>query len=96
VTSSPPSDVPSRRSKGHWVSPRSAMDFASQANRVATMILNGEIDLETARAYSAVARTVAQAMGTEVNRARISQIRPYLTLDETGGYEEADDGEEAP
>jgi hypothetical protein len=44
------------------------MEFAAQANAVATLLLNGEIDVDTARTYSSVARTVAQAMSTEVSR----------------------------
>ena len=56
--------------------------FAAQANRVATMVLNGEIDVETARIYTAVARTVAQAMSTEVTRARFLQTEPDLELSE--------------
>ena len=57
------------------------MEFAAQANAVATMVLNGDLDLETARTYSAVARTVAQAMSTEVSRSRFVQSEPSLTLD---------------
>lgn len=57
------------------------MEFAAQANAVATLLLNGEIDLETARTYSSVARTVAQAMSTEVSRARFIQSEPSLVLD---------------
>jgi hypothetical protein len=56
------------------------MGFAAQANRVATMLLRGQIDFETARTYAAVARTVAQAMNTEVNRARLEQNMPDLRL----------------
>ena len=56
------------------------MDFAAQANRVATMVLNGEMDLDVARTYSSLARTVAQAMSTEVSRARFVQSEPTLTL----------------
>lgn len=53
-------------------------EFASQANEVANRILNGEIDLDTARAYSAVARTVAQAVTSEVVRARFLKAMPDL------------------
>jgi hypothetical protein len=57
------------------------MEFAAQANAVATLLLNGEIDVDVARTYSAVARTVAQAMSTEVSRARFVQSEPSLVLD---------------
>jgi hypothetical protein len=46
------------------------------------MVLNGTMDLDTARTYSSVARTVAQAMSTEVSRARFVQSEPSLSLDE--------------
>ena len=45
--------------------PKDVHEFSGQANSVATMVLNGEIDLDTARAYSAIARTVAQAVTAE-------------------------------
>ena len=64
----------------HWGEPVDPMSFASQANAVATAILNGTIDLDTAKAYASVARTVAQAMNTEVNRARLEQTLPDLEL----------------
>jgi hypothetical protein len=44
------------------------------------MVLNGTMDLESARTYSSVARTVAQAMSTEVSRARFVAIEPSLDL----------------
>lgn len=80
LQSSRPSEQPSARSTRRWRSPRNAMEFAAQANAVATLLLNGEIDVETTRAYSAVARTVAQAMSTEVSRARFVAIEPTLSL----------------
>lgn len=78
--SSKPSDPPSAASSKRWRSPGSAMAFAAQANMVATLVLNGEIDLDTARTYASVARTVAQAMSTEVSRARFVQSIPQLDL----------------
>jgi len=65
-----------------WKPPRDARAFAAQANQIATMILNGEIDLEVARTYSAVARTAAQMLTAEVQRARFLQIGPNLSLEE--------------
>lgn len=46
------------------------------------MILNGEIDLDTARTYSGVARTMAQVLSAEVYRSRFLQQAPDLTLDD--------------
>lgn len=85
---SEPSETPSTPSTRRWRTPRSAMEFAGQANRVATMILNGEIDVETGRLYSSVARTVAQSLSTEVQRSRFLQHEPDLTFPNT----EEDDG----
>jgi hypothetical protein len=56
------------------------MEFAAQASDVATRVLNGTMDLDTARVYGAVARTVAQAMTTEVQRARFLREAPDLQL----------------
>jgi hypothetical protein len=53
-------------------------EFAAQANQVATMILEGTINLETAKVYSSVARTVSQSMSIEVQRARASKEKPDL------------------
>lgn len=54
------------------------MEFASQTNRVATMLLNGEIDLDTARSYSALVRGVAQMMSINVTHARFLKMEPIL------------------
>ncbi len=75
---SSPSDAPSRPSMRRYRQPKNVREFASQANAVASAILNGEIDLDTARAYSAVARTVAQAVTSEVVRARFLKAMPDL------------------
>lgn len=76
------SERPSTPSTPQWRRPRDAKAFAAQANRVATMILNGEMDLDTARAYSGVARTMAQVLSAEVYRARFLQQEPNLSLDD--------------
>lgn len=75
------SDRPSTGSTRRYRRPRTVREFAAQANSVATAILNGDIDIDRARAYSSVARTVAQAMSTEVVRARFMQMEPDLTFD---------------
>jgi len=71
-TSEPPSSS--------WRPPSNAREFAGQANAVATMLLNGQLDMELARTYANLARTVAQAMSTEVTRARFLETLPDLTL----------------
>jgi len=79
---SPPSDERSRGSTRPFRQPRNVREFAAQANRVATSILNGEIDLDTARAYSAVARTVAQAVTAQTVHARFLKTKPDLDFPE--------------
>ena len=44
------------------------------------MVLNGEMNLDAARTYSSVARTVAQALSSEVSRSRFLQAEPSLEL----------------
>ncbi len=65
-----------------WRQPKNVKDLASQANAVATMLLNGSIDLETARAYSAIARTIAQSVTAEMNKARFLKSQPDLEFQE--------------
>ena len=48
------------------------------------MILNGELDMDTARAYASIARVVSQTISVEVTRARFLQTVPDLSL---GDYE---------
>lgn len=79
---SPPSGQPSNGSNKQWRKPRDAKSFAAQANEVATMILNGEMELDTARVYSGVARTMAQVLSAEVYRARFLQQEPNLSLED--------------
>jgi hypothetical protein len=76
-----------------WRTPRNAREFAAQANRVATMVLNGEIDPEAARLYSGVARTMVQALSSEVTRARFVKEEPDLALDESEMFEDAEAGD---
>lgn len=71
----------SRQSKKRWHTPEDVRQFAAQANKVATMILNGEIDIETARAYSSLARVVSQSASIQVTKARFLKEEPDLNLD---------------
>ena len=54
--------------------------LAAQATAVATMILNGQMDLETSRAYSAIVRGVGQLVSAEVAKARAERRPPNLEL----------------
>lgn len=53
------------------------------------MLLNGEIDLDTARSYSGIARTVAQAAAQETMRARLLQTEPDLGFGDDAYEDEA-------
>jgi hypothetical protein len=79
------SEKPSSISTRSWKSPRNVKEFAAQTNMVATMVLRGDIELERARVYSGLARTVAQAMSTEVSRSRFLAQEPDLSLEEEDG-----------
>jgi hypothetical protein len=57
------------------------MEFASQVNTVCNRVLNGEIDMETAKTYSALARVVTQGANIEVAKSRFSKTAPELRLD---------------
>lgn len=65
-----------------WSQPKDIKQLAAQANKVATMLLNNNIDLEVARSYSAIIRTVAQAVTAETQRARFLKTQPDLSLDD--------------
>ena len=72
---------PSRDSKEHWSTPRNVREFAVQANRLATMVLNAEVDFDVARTYATLARVVAQAASIEVTRSRFLKEAPDLSLE---------------
>ena len=76
------SGSPSSASKERWRKPRTVKQFAGQINDVATRVLNGEIDMEQARVYSGLVRTVAQSISLEVSKARFLQEAPDLRLDD--------------
>jgi hypothetical protein len=75
---------PASGSKPHWSLPKTVRQFTSQANAVATKLLNGKLDLEVAKTYSALARTVAQTITAEVQRARAARSVPNLDFDDYG------------
>lgn len=76
-SASPLSDL-----SGSWVRPKSVKQFTAQVNAVSTMLLNGNLDLETARAYGSLARTTAQAIGSELMAARMRNEKPDLEFEE--------------
>lgn len=78
ATSGEPSSTSSRR----WRKPSNVRGLAGQINEVATLVLNGEINMDTARTYATLARTVAQAMSLEVTRSRFLKEMPDLSIEE--------------
>jgi hypothetical protein len=58
------------------------MEFASQVNTVCNRVLNGKIDMDVAKTYSALARVVTQGANIEVAKARFSKTPPNLRLDQ--------------
>ncbi len=76
------SEKPAKSSKEQWQTPKDVKALASQANKVTTMLLTGQIDLETARTYSAMVRGIAQLVGAEVSRARARREEPDLSLED--------------
>lgn len=71
---------PTSGSNGRYREPKTVRELAAQVNQTATRVLNGEIDLETARVYSAMTRNVAQLVTAEVQKARFLRKEPDLTL----------------
>jgi len=74
--------MPQNISNKHWPTPRNVRELAGQANAVATLILNGKIDIEVARSYGALVRGIAQMMSIEVTRARFVRAEPILELEQ--------------
>ena len=84
------SGTPLKSSKRRFRQPKTALQLAAQASFVGTQLLNGEIDLEVARAYSTTARTAAQAFGIEVTTGRFLKKTPMLELDVDGVLEDSE------
>jgi hypothetical protein len=76
------SEKSSPSSKTRFQSPNNVQQLASQAAFVGTLLLNGELEPEQARTYSALVRSVAQLISAEVARARIAKGAPNLSLAE--------------
>jgi hypothetical protein len=60
------------------------------------MVLNGEIDIETAKTYGALARAAVQAMSVQVTQARFARAVPDLTFDDDLFDIDAGDGDVDP
>lgn len=57
------------------------------------MVLNDEIEVETARVYASHVRVVAQALSSEVTRSRFLKEAPDMSLDDEvfeGGDDDAE------
>lgn len=69
-------------SSKRWRKPANVKEFASQVNEVATLVLNGELDIDQARTYASLARVVAQTVSVEVTRSRFLKEIPDLEFGE--------------
>lgn len=69
-----------------WQKPKNIMELADQVNTLATMVLNGKADLETARVYSNLARVMAQMISLEANRYRFAKERPQIEFKDNEKY----------
>ncbi len=87
-TSSDTNSNGSTPSRKRYRQPVTPLQLAAQASAVATNLLNGSLDLETARAYSAIARVAAQALSTEVQTGRFLKSKAQLTMDTDGVWED--------
>lgn len=72
---------PASDSNKRWPKPRHVRALAAQVNEVATMVLNGAIDVEKARLYANLTRTLAQTISAETTRARFAKEAPDLSLE---------------
>jgi len=77
---SSPSDAQSASSRRRYKTPKNPLEFASLVSMVAVQVMNGEVDLDKARAFASLTRTAAQAMTTESAMARSQKTVPELTL----------------
>lgn len=66
--------------KKRWEKPNNIRELAIQAVKVGTMVLNDEIDIDKARAYSAVVKVTTQSISSEVHKARMAGKIPDLDL----------------
>lgn len=80
IPTSSPSEEPIRSSKKRYRKPGDAKQLAAQASYIATQVLNGEIDLDTARIYATLARTAAQGLSIEMQLGRLNHKKPDLDL----------------
>ena len=74
------SKKPTSSLKKQWHTPEELKELAKQAVEVGTMILNDDIEIEKARAYSAVVKVTTQAITAEINKARLAGYVPDIDL----------------
>ncbi len=80
LTRSMPSALPPKDLKEPYQRPAQAQTLTHQVNDVATKVLNEEIDLDTARVYSALVRSMSQLISVEVVRAKMTKTKPNLDI----------------
>lgn len=63
-----------------WHTPTNARELAIQANKMATLLLNNQVDINIAQKYSALVRGISQLMSIEVAKARLEKTKINLDL----------------
>lgn len=81
-TNSPFSDEPLRGSNKRWRRQSSAKGLAAQMNAVGTMVLNGDLSIDVARVYAALARSTVQALSVQVTKSRFAREIPDIDLED--------------
>jgi hypothetical protein len=73
--------LPTKPLNERWRQPKTVKQFSAQVNAVATKVLNGQIDMDIARAYATLSRVLAQTISVEVTRSRFLKQSPDLGID---------------
>lgn len=63
-----------------WQKPTTALAVAEQAADVSTQLLNGKVELETAKGYASLIRGIAQLLTAEIQKARLDRRPASLSL----------------
>lgn len=76
-----PLESPAKPSTRRWKQPSTVRQLTAQANAVSTLLLNGKIGLDVAKAYSGILRSCAQTITAEITKARFLENAPDLTIE---------------
>lgn len=57
-------------------------------NAVGTMVLNGDLSIDVARVYAALARSTVQALSVQVTKSRFAREIPDIDLEDEELFDE--------